>query len=438
MTKGIVNSASKFALLGGTAVALVLSASATASAASMVDRGLGRRVSDLEAEVRLLKNRVKALEDRKLSIPDKIVVSGNSRVKVTLYGQVNRAVRFAFSSHDGSINHVDNDASSSRIGILARGRLFPDVTISALTEVEWQENRRSITNDSNTGNERVRARVVDLWFTHADLGSLYLGHGSMASDAANLYSLSGTSIVWAAHGADDGIRLNFPGAPRVGQGNSVAVFPGLYGPANFTGLRMNRVMYVSPRIVGFQFGVSHGEGDVVSLGLSYAGSPFGMRDFRVLAKAGYNHIPGPGSTVPPTWNRGNSLAGAWTRNDFGVSGGILHVPTGLNINGSFSYTWGNVTGAENQKSWYVEGGWQGRIWSMGKSYFSVGGGYWIGGLVYRPGNDISAWRINTAFVQTIDAAATDLYVGYAYYDGKVVGAGLNAQNVILVGARIKF
>ncbi|MEQ8695717.1 MAG: hypothetical protein RLT05_04060 [Bauldia litoralis] len=431
MTQGIVNSASKFALLGGTAVALALSATAPASAASMVDRGIEKRVSDLEAEVRLLKNRVKALEDRKLAVPDKIVVSGNSRVKVTLYGQVNRAVRFYFSKNDGSVHHVDNDASSSRIGILARGRLFPDVTISALTEVEWQDNRRSITNDSNEGNTRLRSRVVDLWFTHADLGSLYMGHGSTAADAASLFSLSGTSIVFASHGADDGIRLSGNAAPAQTTAAN-AIFPGLYY-APTTGLRQNRIMYTSPRIAGFQVRVSHGENDQFEAAVRYAGSPFGMKDIRVLGAFGYIYQPNGGSSIP-TVNAGSA-------NTYAGSLGVLHVPTGLNINGAAGTTvqhGNNFAGQMNQSFWYVEGGWQGRIWAMGKSYFSVGAGTWNGGLTRVPNNDIHAWRINTAFVQAIDAAATDIYAGYAYYDGKRQGTGLNAGHVIVIGARIKF
>ncbi|MCA9100123.1 MAG: hypothetical protein KDA63_03175 [Planctomycetales bacterium] len=433
MTKGLLDCASKFALLGGTAVALALSASAPASAASMVDRGLEKRVSDLEAEVRLLKNRVKALEDRKLAVPDKIVVSGNSRVKVTLYGQVNRAVRFYFAKNDGTVDHVDNDASSSRIGILARGRLFPDVTISALTEVEWQENRRSATGDHNDGNERVRARHVDLWFTHAELGSLYLGHGSTAADAASLFSLSGTSIVWASHGADDGIRLNTTGSTAPAQTTAAnAIFPGMYY-APTTGLRQNRIMYVSPRIAGFSVRVSHGERDQFEAGVRYAGSPFGLQDIRVLGAFGYIYAPNGGSSIP------GSNAG--TSNTYALSGGILHVPTGLNINGAWATTvhqGTNFAGQMNQSFWYVEGGWQGRIWAMGKSYFSVGGGTWNGGLTLTPNNDIHAWRINTAFVQSIDAAATDIYAGYAWYDGKRQGTGLDAGHMIIIGARIKF
>ena len=40
---------------------------------------------------------------------DKNIQSGNSRVKVTLYGQVNRAIRFANTGDNTEITSVDND-----------------------------------------------------------------------------------------------------------------------------------------------------------------------------------------------------------------------------------------------------------------------------------------------------------------------------------------
>jgi hypothetical protein len=158
-----------------------------------------------------------------------------------------------------------------------------------------------------------------------------------------------------------------------------------------------------------------------------------MKDIRVLGAFGYIYQPTSGAAIP-TVQPGSS-------NTYAGSLGVLHVPTGLSINGAAGTTvqlGTNFPGQMNQSFWYVEGGWQGRIWAMGKSYFSVGGGTWNGGLTRVPNNDIHAWRINTAFVQAIDAAATDIYAGYAYYDGKRQGTGLDAGHVIVVGARIKF
>lgn len=414
---GVVKSVGKYALLAGSALALSISA---ATAASMTDAGLEKRVSDLEREVALLKNRLKTAKSCDC---DRIVRSGNSRVKVTLYGQVNRAVRFSFASSDTQITHVDNDGSSSRLGFLARGRINPDLTISARIEVEWQENRRSATRDATDGNLRVRARHVDLWFDHKDLGQLWMGHGSVASDAAHLFSISGTSYIFSfgGPGGDDGIL-----APNAA-GTQAA---GRHGFFTFFGARNNRIMYVTPNILGFRIRVSHDERNSVSAGIRYSGNPFGLKDFRAIMAAGYSHFPGAQANAPGV--------GAGNANAYGVSGGVLHVPTGLNISAAYAIRVAhNAAQRQNPHMFAVEGGWRGKIWAMGATAVTVGYGIWHhqsnGG-----GNTGRTYRYHFAVNQAIEAAATDIYMGVSYDDGQFNGAGREGVVIFLMGARIKF
>ena len=136
---------------------------------------------------------------------DKNIQSGNSRVKVTIYGQVNRAIRFANTGDNTEITSVDNDGSSSRIGIRAAGKANANLSVGALHELEWQENRRSGTGEEigpGVANSRVRARHVDLWLDHKEIGKLSMGHGSIAGDAAGLYELTGVSFVYGFAGAN--------------------------------------------------------------------------------------------------------------------------------------------------------------------------------------------------------------------------------------------
>ncbi|MYJ71833.1 MAG: porin, partial [Rhodospirillaceae bacterium] len=141
-----------------------------------------------DREVTLLKNQMKSAMMAKPA--DKNIQSGNSRVKVTIYGQVNKALRITSSAGQTSIQTVDNDGSSSRIGIRAVGKANPNVTIGGWHELEWQENRRSATSQGNAGNVRVRSRHVDLWVAHKDMGQISIGHGSIAGDAAGLFSVT--------------------------------------------------------------------------------------------------------------------------------------------------------------------------------------------------------------------------------------------------------
>jgi len=421
---GVVKSVGKYALLTGSALALSISA---ATAASMTDAGLEKRVSDLEREVALLKNRLKTAKSCDCS---RMVRSGNSRVKVTLYGQVNRAFRVAFSSSDTQTSHVDSDGSSSRLGFLARGRLSPDLTISARIEVEWQENRRSATRDATDGNVRVRARHVDLWLDHKDLGQLWMGHGSIAGDAAHLFSISGTSYVFSFGGAggDDGLLA--------AQGGSQVA--GRHGFFTFFGARQNRIMYVTPNIMGFRVRVSHGEQDSVSVGIRYSGNPFGMKDFRAIMAAGYVNNPGRGASSPANTGAGNA-------NGYGVSGGILHVPTGLNISAAWALLAGhnatrNVHG--NPHMFAVEGGWTGKIWAMGATNVTIGYAIWHHQSNVAPGTvgigTGRTYRYWFAVNQNLDQAASDVYLGISYDDGQYNGAGREGVVVVLTGIRIRF
>ena len=162
-------------------------------------------------EVTLLKSQMKSAMMAKPA--DKNIQSGNSRVKVTIYGQVNRAIRFANTGDETEITSVDNDGSGSKIGVRAVGKANPNLTIGALTELEWRNNHRSATNEGNSGDktkEDMRVRHVDLWLDHKDIGKISMGHGSMAGDASGLYELTGVSFVYGFAGANgtDGTKAD--------------------------------------------------------------------------------------------------------------------------------------------------------------------------------------------------------------------------------------
>jgi len=406
----------------------------------MTDAGMGQRVSDLEREVSLLKNRLKKAESFDGS---RIVRSGNSRVKLTIYGQVSRAVRFGFDKHNTEVHHVDTDGSGSRLGFLARGRVDPDLAISGRIVVGWQENRRSATHDGNGPNTRLRSRRVEIWTDHKDLGQLWLGKGSIAGDAAHLITMSGTSPIFGfgGPGGDDGTRAT--GKDGDSKHNRHGFF-------SFFGQRENRIMYATPNVMGFRALVSHSERDTVSAGLHYAGTPFGMKDVRAAMRFGWQRQPGEGATAPaPANNAGDAEA-------YGVSGGIMHVPTGLNLSGSWASrdnkrTRNGQTGMmspdlPDPDMFAVEVGWTGSIWDMGSTSVSFGYGRWndweLGGG--RPPSPVKGYteHHHVAVNQNVDPAAADVYFGVSYDDGKnMVGKMLmerEAVVVVVTGVRIKF
>ena len=192
-------------------------------------------------------------------------------MKVTIYGQVNKAFRLSSSDGETTTQVVDNDASSSRLGILAGGAINPNLSIGALHELEWQENRRSGTKASNDGaNSRLRSRHVDLWLTHKDLGTLSLGKGSIAGGLAHFFSLSGI-----------GNAFHF-GQPN---GHDATAGPA-YTFGGFFGARQNRIRYDTPSLMGLSLAASLNENQGWSLQAHYSGAPPGIKNFNTLMRAG--------------------------------------------------------------------------------------------------------------------------------------------------------
>ncbi|MDE0148175.1 MAG: hypothetical protein OXM58_07365 [Rhodospirillaceae bacterium] len=361
---------------------------------------------------------------------DKNIQSGNSRVKVTIYGQVNRAIRFANTGDNTEITSVDNDGSSSRIGIRAAGKANANLSVGALHELEWQENRRSGTGEEigpGVANTRVRARHVDLWLDHKEIGKLSMGHGSIAGDASGLYELTGVSFVYGFAGANgtDGTLadasvkvLNATGgsaadtpAGAAGTISTVDVRgkPRGFRPFNFFGARENRIRYDTPSLMGARASVSYGENKGWSVGLSYAGKPPGTKDFTVLFAAGYRKNP-DGYKDKDGMAKGDKSAWA-------VSGGVKH-SSGFNVNAHYDTdgedgAMGSTVAGFKNSQWGVSGGWSGKINDAGGT--SIGIGY----NRSSDGMHGKAQQYWAAVVQKVDAAAADVYAGVSYDSGSL-------------------
>ena len=385
----------KSILIVGTALGLSMSA---ASAASMAKAGMDKRIADLEREVVLLKNQAKSAMMAKPS--DKSIVSGNSRVKVTLYGQVNKAVRVASVDGETQFQTVDNDGSSSRIGIRAVGKANPNLTIGGWHELEWQENRRSATGEGDDGNTRIRSRHVDLWLSHKDLGKLSMGKGSIAGDAAHLITLSGVSHIMGfggPSGSDGGVS-----------GGRNYTFGGFFGA------RQNRVRYDTPNLMGLSLAASMNQNEGWSIQGQYAGAPPGVKNFNTIVRAGYRKDDG-GATY------------------WGVSGGVAH-SSGFNLNGSYASDADASTtnGDEDRFQWGVEVGWGGKVSDLGKTNIGIG-------YHYSDDNMVETDYYYVAVNQAIDAAAADVYAGAGSDSGTDAdGNDRDSVTVVVAGARIKF
>ncbi len=230
----------------------------------------------------LLASQVQAasVEDRLEAIEKKLegtdggnfISAAKDKIDVTLYGQVNKAVMLADDGEDDDVFFVDNDASSTRIGIKAKTKSEGDLSAGAQFEAEYQtndSNKVSMT-DTTASSDTFAKRQMKVYVKHKKAGKLTLGHGSTATDGISEQDLSGTSLAGYSHIKISGAGFKFwdntntPGDPGTYSGTDVGdVFDHLDGS------RKDMVRYDSPELVGLTLSASSAEENYTDVALSY-------------------------------------------------------------------------------------------------------------------------------------------------------------------------
>ena len=212
---------------------------------------LQKQVEALSRSVAVEAAEAAKAEDAKASVPPDVVrARGGEKVSVKVYGQVNRAFLAADDGNSTDYYFVDNDNSSSRIGLLGEAKVNEDITIGTRMEFEYQSNPSDLVNqnDPNPGGTSFNDRWMDAQFTSKRFGKLYLGKGDTASNNTSEVDLSGTDVVGYSSVSDmaGGILFYDAGADDLSTTSVGNVF------SNFDGLsRRNRVRYDTPQFYGF-------------------------------------------------------------------------------------------------------------------------------------------------------------------------------------------
>ncbi|MDE0149411.1 MAG: hypothetical protein OXM58_13660 [Rhodospirillaceae bacterium] len=372
--------------------------------------------------------------------PDKNVQSGNSRVKVTIYGWVNRAVRFASSGGKSDIHSVDNDESVSRFGIRAVGKLNANTSAVALSE--WGMSAgggRYGTGFSDDGAQGsggtvgVRHSLIDI--VNKDLGTVSLGHSIHAHGPAIYTGFTAAGLTFNIGTTGTGLVPN----------SDKMVAEGRIGMPGNVGLggRQNRILYKTPNLMGVGMQVSYTQAKSYSAGISFSSPASMSKDISIALGAGYRHQP-------------NAGMGGGDINSFGVSGGVKHNASGFSVNGAYTqaltkagmtmatpmsrmvgsflttadnpatdddesaYTTGvMVTSAKaaartpgsKHTAWMANVSWTGKLMEAGAT------GLTIGYASYKKGDYSTTTNYWVGVHQNVDSAAADVYFGVSYDTG---------------------
>ena len=342
---------------------------------------------------------------------DSTVKTTNPRVKVTLSGQVNRAINVVNDGKDTDAFFVDNDVSNSRFRLVAEGKFSQTALVGSMIEVAVSPNNsENVSQLDQDTVDFIDLRRVEVYFDHKEYGRIWFGKGSTSSDNTAEVDLSGTDVVQYASVADIVGGILFREKAN-GELSDVAVNDAF---SDFDGLgRKDRVRYDTPEFHGFQLSasaISDGRYDGAVL---WAGQAHGLS----MASAFAASKPSDSDT------------------DFRLDGStsILHNETGLNL--TLSGGMDQVDGGDNRSNLYAKAGWLADKFDFGSTAFGID--------VTRSENLAAdgdkGYSVGGAVVQRIDPFGTELFAQVRWFTLDP-GRGPAFDDIVAgtVGARVQF
>lgn len=336
--------------------------------------------------------------------------------EVNFYGQLNLAYQSFNDGDETTSGIVDNGNWNTRLGFTITQPL-ENSTIRYRFETGLGLRNSAAISQEFEPDWIDWQRTSLRWFEAAfdtEYGTLSLGQGSTASDGTAGLDDSFTFHAGATDSSDGFGSFRF----RDGNGDLTDVTVGQVNNS-FDGARRFRIRYDTPVYEGVMLSTSYGQNiltsgddtDYYDVAIRWTGD---VGDFSVRSAAGYQWLDDPNG------ENTRRLAGS-------VS--VVHAPTGLN----FAFSAGEQVDGANYI--WTRLGWQTNYFSMGRTNLSVD---------YYKGNDFLSDGAKTEnygiyAVQTIDAAAVDVYAGWRRftYSDQLGGSYQDAEG-ILVGARFFF
>ena len=373
-----------------------------------------KALEQLQGEVEVLKGQTATATVKAATDSPVAVKAENSKGSVKIYGQVNKAVLYSNDGDNGNFYLVDNDNSSTRVGL--EGAIKPNdkYTIGTRIEVEYQTNPSNLVNqdDRRLDDATFEKRHLDLWVDGSTFGKFSLGWGSTASDNTSEVDLSGTSVVGYSDIASmAGGQLFYDNNTGSLSGTRINnVF------SNMDGLsRQERIRYDSPSFNGFVGSTSY---------ISDGGGDFAVRyssqmdAFKLAAAVAYAN---PGSTSDTI---DDQLAGS-------VS--VLH---DSGFNGTFAMGTRDNKGAgrDDGAFFYTKFGYRGRWCPLGVTSLSADYGRYSDIGANGDDADVMGFQM----VQDLQEWGTEAYLGYRFHKLDRNGTDYDNINAIMTGMRVKF
>ena len=383
-----------------------------------------KALEQLQGEVEALKGasaeeRTDVSEERQVyaeavSEEQKGAVVSDSKLNIKLYGQVNKAVLFSNDGDSGTTYLVDNDNSSTRIGVLGTVNPNDKFKVGTRLEFEYQTNPSNLVSqdDRSISDTDFEKRWLDLWVDTNTFGKFSLGWGSTASDGTSEMDLSGTGVIgYSSIGYMAGGQLFYDNNTNsLSTTNIGNVF------TNMDGLgRDERIRYDSPSFGGFVGSASYindGGGDFA---VRYATQ---LDAFKLAAAVAYAN---PGSTSDTLDDQLNG------------SVSVLH---DSGFNGTFALGTRNNKGDGRSDSgfFYTKFGYRANWCPLGVT--SLSADYSRASDISVNGDDADTFGLQ--MVQDLEEWGTEAYIGYRFHTLDRDSQDYDDINAVMTGMRVKF
>jgi hypothetical protein len=344
------------------------------------------------------------------------VTAGTPKARVQLYGQVNRGVLVVDDGEKTRGYQVDNDSSSTRLGVLGAANPGGALEIGTRLEVQFEANSSSVINqidNTDVGPDNFTKRWLDLYLKHEQFGKLFVGYGETASDNTAEVDFSGTALVGYSSVSDVGGGF-FWYDESLGELDLDSTIGDVF--SNMDGLgRKNRIRYDSPSFYGLMAATSwinNGGGDIA---LKYA-AEFGR--FKLAAQAAYANSGGTSETLDNQYDASASVLHDSGLN-FTLAGGLQEYKGDRDDDGTFLY--GKL-------------GYRLNLCPLGITAFSIDGGRYDD--IQQDGDEGRTFGVQ--MVQNFTDWATEFYLGYRLFKLDRDLADYDNFNALLTGFRVKF
>ena len=332
-----------------------------------------------------------------------------------LYGQFDPA---HLSFDDGvstTSETADNTNSNSRVGFWYR-QITDSGEFSINLETSLGLRQSGLVSQNRTPDsidwQRTNIRKVEAIWKGNRYGTIYLGQGSMSSDGASGYDLSGTTLVLYNSIPDTAGAFQFRTTAGALSNKTITQAFG-----SFDGGRKTRMRYDTPSFGGVRLSASYGE-EVLNKNVNETVADVGLM---------YSEQIGSVTIVGGLAYSRNEFEAEAPRHDTVGSFSLLHY-TGLNVT--------VAAGNRDETGRYIYGklGYQVELFPLGKTAMAID--YYSGDDKISKGSDTTS--VGISIVQSFDRANIDVYLGYREYSLTETGASYLDASSIMFGTRWKF